>query len=152
MARVRLQAACAFVLVTGILVLAVAPARAASPCAKKVLTDWSDNSRVDGTYPLHCYGEAIDAIPVDIRPYSNAEDAIRQALLARGGRLPAVHEQGPDAPVAPVVAPTSAASSPSAVPIPLLVLGGVSLALLAAGGIGWVSRRRRDDGTDAADG
>ena len=36
-------------------------------------------------------------------------------------------------------------SSSTAVPIPILVLGGMSLALLAAGGIGYVSRRRRED-------
>jgi LPXTG-motif cell wall-anchored protein len=29
------------------------------------------------------------------------------------------------------------------VPVPLLVLGGLSLALLAAGGLGYVSRRRQ---------
>ena len=34
-------------------------------------------------------------------------------------------------------------SGPSSVPVPLLVLGGLSLALLAAGGLGYVSRRRQ---------
>ena len=34
-------------------------------------------------------------------------------------------------------------SGPSSVPIPLLVLGGMSLALLAAGALGYVSRRRQ---------
>lgn len=124
-----------------------APAGATSSCAKKVLQDWLDNSRIDGVYPLRCYQQAIDAIPSDIRPYSNAADAIEQALLAAGGRVPAVHRGGARKNPEPLaIAPVSTASSPSAVPIPLLVLGGISLALLAAGGAGYVSRRRRGDG------
>ncbi|HSG14441.1 MAG TPA: hypothetical protein VLA22_11285 [Gaiellaceae bacterium] len=34
-------------------------------------------------------------------------------------------------------------SGPSSVPVPLLVLGGISLALLAAGSLGYLSRRRQ---------
>ena len=41
------------------------------------------------------------------------------------------------------VAPEVDTSGPSSVPVPLLVLGGLSLALLAAGGLGYVSRRRQ---------
>jgi len=41
------------------------------------------------------------------------------------------------------VAPEVDTSGPSSVPIPLLVLGGMSLALLAAGGLGYLSRRRQ---------
>ena len=41
------------------------------------------------------------------------------------------------------VAPAIDTSAPSSVPVPLLVLGGLSLALLAAGGLGYVSRRRQ---------
>ena len=48
---------------------------------------------------------------------------------------------GPDEPGQ--VAPAIDTSGPSSVPVPLLVLGGLSLALLAAGGLGYVSRRRQ---------
>ena len=41
------------------------------------------------------------------------------------------------------VLPKVDTSGPSSVPVPLLVLGGLSLALLAAGGLGYVSRRRQ---------
>ena len=41
------------------------------------------------------------------------------------------------------VLPPVDTSGPSSVPVPLLVLGGLSLALLAAGGLGYVSRRRQ---------
>ncbi len=40
--------------------LAVAsPAGAASSCGRAVIDDWYDNGRVDGTYALHCYDDAI---------------------------------------------------------------------------------------------
>ena len=42
----------------------------------------------------------------------------------------------------PQAAPDVDTSGPSSVPIPLLVLGGMSVALLAAGGLGYVARRR----------
>ncbi len=40
-------------------------------------------------------------------------------------------------------------SDPSSIPIPLLVLGGMSLALLGAGGLGYLSRRRHADDANA---
>lgn len=46
----------------------------------------------------------------------------------------------------PQAAPGVDTSGPSSIPIPLLVLGGMSVALLAAGGLGYVSRRRATAG------
>lgn len=43
----------------------------------------------------------------------------------------------------PQAAPDVDTSGPSSVPVPLLVLGGISLALLAAGALGYLSRRRQ---------
>jgi len=43
----------------------------------------------------------------------------------------------------PDVAPNVDTSGPSSVPIPLLVLGGMSILLLGAGGLGYLSRRRQ---------
>ena len=40
-------------------------------------------------------------------------------------------------------APDVNTSGPSSVPVPLMVLGGISLALLAAGSLGYLSRRRQ---------
>ena len=135
-------------------------AAAATPCGKKVLADWFDNGRIDRLYPPHCYEEAIDAIPPDIGPYSDAEDVITRALqsslrgkLAPGGRDPTPGDDNPgddpeppgtkppsdptDPNNPPHAAPDVDTSGPSSVPIPLLVLGGMSLALLAAGGLGY---------------
>jgi hypothetical protein len=146
---------------------AASPAGAkATPCGKKVLGDWFDNGRIDRLYPLNCYEEAIDAIPEDLRAYADAEDVITRALqaalhhkLTGGGQDPSPGDgtdgsgsgngDGSSAQGAPGVN----TSSPSSVPIPLLVLGGMSIVLLAAGGLGYLSRRRQagqtDDGDDA---
>ena len=50
------------------------------------------------------------------------------------------------------VAPSVNTSSPSSVPVPLLVLGGMSIVLLAAGGLGYLSRRRQSAHADDLDG
>jgi hypothetical protein len=145
------------------------PADAATKCGKKVLADWFDNGRIDRLYPLNCYEEAIDAIPADLRDYADAEEIITRALqaalngnLAPGGADPSPGGDdggnpngpggsagGPGNPSdpngtggSPQAAPGVDTSAPSSVPIPLLVLGGMSLALLAAGGLGYLSRRR----------
>jgi hypothetical protein len=133
-----------------------------------VLADWYDNGRIDRLYPLNCYEEGIDALPDDLKPYADAEDVITRALQAalrgeldEGGRDPTPNDDDPLDPNSggnggsngngdggtgsgdgPEAAPNVDTSGPSSVPIPLLVLGGLSLALLAAGGLGYVSRRR----------
>lgn len=151
------------------------PAGAATECGKKVLADWFDNGRIDRLYPLNCYEEAIDAIPDDLRDYADAEDVITRALqaalrgeLAPGGVDPTPNDNDPgsnggsngsggepggdgDSGSNPQAAPDVDTSGPSSVPIPLLVLGGMSLALLAAGGLGYLSRRRNAANADAPD-
>jgi hypothetical protein len=153
-------------------------AAAATPCGEKVLADWFDNGRIDRLYPLHCYEEAIDSIPDDIRDYADAEEVISRALQSalrgeidpKGGCDPSPDGSANDCKrfggIAgnggnggnggnngnggtggsgddPQTAPEVDTSGPSSVPVPLLVLGGLSLALLAAGGLGYVSRRRQ---------
>jgi hypothetical protein len=71
-------------------VLAVAtagPAAAKStkstpPCWKTLINDWYDG-RIDGTYPIHCYREALNHLPTDVETYSSARDDIKQALQER---------------------------------------------------------------------
>jgi hypothetical protein len=109
-------------------------------CEEKVLTDWSDNGRVDGMYPLHCYQAAIQTMPTDLRDYTNATDAIQRALARAATRT----ENGQ---IRRRLAANSnarvAAPAASNVPLPLLALVAVSLTVLAAGGTGWAARRRR---------
>ena len=70
----------------GVAVLALAaaaarptPATAATPCWKALLNDWYDG-RIDNTYPLHCYSEALTHLPADVQTYSSAHDDILRAL------------------------------------------------------------------------
>src|SRR5881628_3111926 len=58
-------------------------ASAAPPCWERVIADWSDNGRVDRTYPLACYREAVKHMPEDLRAYSTAPAEIDRALTER---------------------------------------------------------------------
>ena len=120
-------------------------AGSATTCSKAILDDWLDNDRIDRIYELSCYEAAIDAIPEDIRTYTNAEEVISRAFQNVSGTRPERQLEGPSTIVTPpsgYMAPVDSSVS-TAFPVPLLVLGGMSAALLAAGGVGYVSRRRR---------
>lgn len=158
------------------LVVTAAPAAAASSCGRKVIDDWYDDGRVDGTYPLRCYEEAIDILPADVKVYSSATEDIRRALQAarRGDEAPPATTDptpdGPDDPDTPVSSedpddpntdttgtpPTNGpedgdgenevvgpvdTESASSVPIPLLILAGLALLLVAGGSAGYIIRR-----------
>jgi len=152
--------------------LAAAPSAAAESCGKKVIDDWYADGRVDGTFPPHCYDDAIEILPRDVRDYSSAKEDIERALQARLNNKPAppattdptpgsaTPRKTPAKPgTKPVVkgqprarptpgdeepseagAPLDTASADS-VPIPLLVLGGLALLLVAAGSAGYLTRR-----------
>jgi hypothetical protein len=154
------------------LTVAVAPAGAAtrSTCAKQLLNDYYDG-RIDNTYPVHCYREAIASLPEDVKVYGSARDDITRALLAAFG----IHNSGGGSggttpPLPPGVGPNTevkgstipgskkdeslfgrvaSAIGPgnaSSIPLPLLVLAGVGLLLVAAAGASytarWVQARR----------
>ena len=159
-----------------VLMLSLAgPAAGASTCAKRVINDWYDNGRVDGTYPVHCYDDAIDALPRDVRDYSSAKDDIQRALQARlrnEEAPPATDDPSPDEPVSnndeddndgdgvpneddstpgtpnggdpgdgEVIGSEVDTAASDSVPVPLLVLAGLALLLVAAGSIGYLVRR-----------
>jgi hypothetical protein len=108
-------------------------ARAAgASCENAVVTDWSRDGRVDGTYPLACYRRALARLPSDMRDYSDAPDEIERALAVASNR----HAATPPA-RSNTTAPDSA---------PPLVLAAIGLALAAAaaaGGAALLTRRRR---------
>jgi hypothetical protein len=158
------------------LLLLAAPALAAKSCGRAVIDDWYDDGRVDGTYALHCYDDAIEALPRDVRDYSSAKEDIQRALQARmrgEAAPPATSDPSPgssdpddpDTPVSsgdpddpdtggnagagpsdgddggPEAAPTVETESASSVPIPLLILAGLALLLVAGGSAGYIIRR-----------
>jgi hypothetical protein len=144
------------------------PARAASsvtPCWKVLLNDWYDG-RIDGSYPRHCYNDALKHLPADVSTYSSAHDDILRALQsatakqATGGKKVGPNTvikpapggktgggSGPDAVTPPGRKPGPGLvdklnpSSPSSLPVPLLILGGLALLLVAAGAAGLVAKR-----------
>jgi hypothetical protein len=177
----RLEAALFLLTGAVLLVAALAmPGRAAASsnasCADAVVDDWYGDGRVDQIYAIHCYTDAIRSLPVDVLDYSNAkEDILRALSFAKQGKSDpgdaGTKGGGTDTtstgPFTPGSGGTSTdgtdgdetiaggsdvgTSGPSSVPVPLLVLGGLALLLLAAGGAGYLSRRaqsRSDDGPD----
>jgi hypothetical protein len=113
---------------------------AAASCAQRVIGDWSNDGRVDAVYELHCYEEAIDTIPRDLRDYTNALDVIERALtVALRSQAAQDTTDVPTSEATSEVGTSGAASRPFA----LLAGGGLVVALLAAGAAGRVARRRR---------
>jgi hypothetical protein len=169
-------------LLSACLLLASArPAAAASPCWKTLLNDWYDG-RIDNTYPVSCYREAIKHLPTDVQTYSSARDDIERALQSAQQRDRQLHDpvtpstlvpgSGTKTTTTPAAATpgstttttTGAVSfpgnkpnggissladqlnpaSPSSLPIPLLVLGGLAILLVAAGGVGVLVKRAQN--------
>lgn len=134
------------------------PGAAAASCGSLVINDWYDDGRVDGTYALHCYDDAIEILPRDVRDYSSAKEDIERALQAKRRGEPAppattdpspdgegsggTGSGGTDDPTAPggeAVPPVG--ESASSVPVPLLILAGLALLLVVGGSAGYVVRR-----------
>jgi hypothetical protein len=165
-----------------VLLVVAAPADAAPSCGRQVIDDWFDNSRVDRTYPRHCYDDAIELLQPDVRDYSNAEEEITRALQRRGRTVPpppattdprpagspdevvgpgnkpprppkqptTTAVDPPEVESPPLAAPPVPGASASSVPIPLLVLSGLALLLLAGGSAGYIVRRYQGRNTPPA--
>jgi hypothetical protein len=155
-----------------ILVLTAAAAAAAfgvstaqaSACSSALIRDWYNDGRIDGTYQVHCYREALRDIPEDQLVYGTLRDDLNRALqltlAAHHGHITGAtiipggggggddndpsagatsgkHDEGFFHWLAKKIGPSSANS----VPVPLLVLGGLALALIAAAAISYGARR-----------
>jgi hypothetical protein len=143
----------------GVVALAVgAPeASAKAPCWRQILDEWVDNNnppRIRRTYPLRCYGEAIAHVPEDLRVYSDIELDILAArqLAARRNfrttqsvrpRTQSTTKRDPKRGLFKQAFDRLGPRNSDSVPLPLLILAGLSLALIAAGGGGLLSRRLR---------
>jgi hypothetical protein len=137
-----------------------AQARSMSSCSKALIHDWYVDGRVDKTYPVHCYREALKQIPEDQIIYGTLREDLTRALQATirqhdghvtGDTLvvPLAGPGGGDGPkggatgggifhwLAKKLGPSTADS----IPIPLLVLGGLAFTLMAAAGVSYLARR-----------
>jgi hypothetical protein len=155
---------------------AAPPASAAqAPCWKVLLNDWYDGT-IDGSYPVHCYREAIRNLPDDVDAYTEAREDIQRALLAAirrsGGTLqdddivppeagpgsgrdaanggngrPGADDEDDDVTAAPNSGDDDGLigffrpSNADEIPLPLLLLAGLAVLLLAAASAGFVARR-----------
>jgi hypothetical protein len=142
-------------------------ASAAAPCRNKIFNDWYNDGRIASSYPTACYRDALKHIPADAKIYSSLSSDIDAAMLAAIN-----HQHGKVVPkqvgrgFKPVKHPAShvdlvslgqarpdssksgggLADTASGAPLPILVLGGIAIALAAAGAIGTgvrFARRRR---------
>ena len=74
----------------GVTALAITgTAGASQSCASRLLADWRDG-RIDNTYPIACYRQALSRLPEDVRVYSTAQADITRALQARLSSSPKV--------------------------------------------------------------
>jgi hypothetical protein len=133
----------------------------ASACSNALIHDWYVDGRIDKTYPVHCYREALKDIPEDQIVYGTLRDDLNRALALvfanhhdagpmtpvpgagggggndSGGSSGGKHDEGFFHWLATKIGPSTANS----VPVPLLVLGGLALALMAAAGVSFFARR-----------
>jgi len=134
-----------------------AEARLESKCSAALIHDWYVDGRIDRTYPVHCYREALRDIPEDQIVYGTLRDDLTRALqsVIRNHNGPV----DPDTPVpgagggdsgsdkgdkggfftrlARALGPDTADS----IPVPLLVLGGLAFLLMAAAVVSFIARR-----------
>jgi hypothetical protein len=139
------------------LTVSAAPASAKTPCWKEVISDWYVDGRVDGTYPISCYQQAIQNLPEDVRSYADAASEIRRAMLDRLRHKDEPTNGKSKRSVAPLTFSDKGGEPPKglvsrlidkigpsnadSVPLPLLVLAGIAFLLLAAAGGSFVARR-----------
>ena len=164
------------------------PAAAATPCWKALLNDWYDG-RIDNTYALHCYTDALKHLPPDVVTYSSAHDDIERALqsaiaklgktkltsttqiappprsttttsggTSSGGGKQKPHPSSPGGGSGPTLTTSTGRNqggglsklankldpgSADSLPVPLLVLGGLALILVAGGAGGLAVKHLR---------
>ena len=140
------------------------PASAAgTPCRNKIFNDWYPDGKIASTYPIACYRDALKHMPPDAAVYSSLGDDVRSAMRAAmrrsqglsaplqvghganaigasdvKGALVSINTTTPHDP-----ASTGVIATATNAPLPILVLGGIALALAAAGALGVAVRHAR---------
>jgi len=135
----------------------------ASACSGALIRDWYVDGRIDNTYPVHCYREALKDIPEDQIVYGTLRDDLNRALAlvisdhngsaGPNTPVPGAGDDGPNGTGSTSdsgkhdegffgwVAKKFGPSTADSVPVPLLVLGGLALALIAAAAVSFFARR-----------
>jgi hypothetical protein len=142
-----------------------AEAAQAKPCWKRLIDDWVDNGRFDHFYSASCIADARQHLPEDIRAYSDIEekmDAMRQEAVRRVQNVKPPSKNLSKPPVRnqtgepqPQAAPSDVSPDPGpivqalnkdttnadSIPLPLILLAGLALLLMAAGASGIIHRK-----------
>ena len=158
MPKIRLLLISVLVLLA-LLTFGAGTAAAKAPCWKTLLNDWYDG-RIEGTYKVSCYREAINHLPQDLRDYSQARSDLSRALLGaiatndRNGGPPmndnSIVQPGgkrnlqgtkKDESFWQRVANKLGPGNATSIPLPLMILAGVGLLLVAAAGASVAARR-----------
>ena len=139
--------------VLGVFALTVTapPASAQTPCWKQIIDDWVNDGVIEGVYPLHCYGEAIKHVPNDLAQYTGIIDDItaarQRAARTRttqghngGGSTSEPTSNDPTGGVYNQAIDKLGPTNSDSLPLPLLILAGLALVMLAAGAVGLASR------------
>jgi hypothetical protein len=141
------------------------PASAAgTPCRNKIFNDWYPDGKIASSYPAGCYRDALKHLPPDAKIYSSLGDDIRAAMQAstrRSHGLAAPRQVGHGSKAIGAgnikgafvsintskkpndTGSTGVVATASDAPLPILALGGIALALVAAGAIGTGVRHAR---------
>lgn len=125
-----------------------------APCWREIQDEWVDNRKISTNYPLRCYREAIAHVPEDLLVYTDIEQDIlaarqlasrQRSLTGAQPRPPSTGEtQGdPDQSLFAEGFDKLGPKNADSMPLPILILGGLSLLLIAAGAAGLVTRRVR---------
>jgi hypothetical protein len=120
----------------------IEPASGATSCATRVLRDWSDDGQVASRYSPPCYEEAIDALPTDLRDYTNARDVITRALTQAVRKSDAGGTERAGGVAMPRVDRID--RSP---PLALVAMAVTAVTLLCGGLAAYVLRRLRPEGS-----
>lgn len=118
----------------------IEPASGATSCATRVLRDWSDDGHVASRYSPPCYEEAIDALPTDLRDYTNARDVITRALTQAVRNSDAAGTERASAVPVPRVDGID-----RSLPTGLVAVAVTAVALLCGGVAAYVLRRLRPE-------
>jgi hypothetical protein len=142
-------------LAVAVALLAASPsvAHATTPCAQRVISDWTKDGKIDGHYSARCLRQAYRSVPEDLGDYSSIKDDITAALVGSGpptnglnngagpdnmgsggaiARKEAVAKKRAEVAVPHAGTQESIPASSNTIPLPLLILGAVTLAALLA--------------------
>ena len=116
------------------------------PCWKRLLNDYYDG-QLNNTYPIPCYTQAIKHLPASLEIYGSAKEDIIAARTAAINHKPPPPEGSGGNTTTVAANSSSDGGGVSSFPLPVLILGGVAILLVIAGGIGmlWQRSHPRDD-------